>query len=411
MKDGGRGAARLIVVASGLVMVCGVIVLGLLLLDSALGVTTDDSFCLSCHEMAVNIGGEFERNLRLPGSEERHASCSECHLPQELIPRLRRKLRAGRELYHHLAGTLATPELFEARRSAMARAVWRDLQSNRTGECTGCHDDANGAPETQSTIARSYHERAAETGVACVGCHKGVAHELGPLAPVEEGHRGETACLECHAPERVEAIWHVSHSDPAGEGDTPPSEQCADCHLTGSSHMRFPLDRGGLHGGAVAMSDGSERAACIECHLEGPRVDWEVHAHGFTPAVCGSCHQIHPGEDTPRPAAGLDAACTDSCHTWVGEPNETAPTPASTGSTASGERSCVSCHDPHLPPETSRCESCHQMDGPALADQSEEAQRFHERGRREQIDCEECHKGIIHRSPHAELMDATPQTR
>jgi nitrate/TMAO reductase-like tetraheme cytochrome c subunit len=85
--------------------------------------------------MTVNIGGEFEHTLWLPGAQKRHASRSQCHLPQEFVPRLQRKLRSGRELYHHLIGTLATPERFEARRMVMARAVWRDLRDNHSGEC------------------------------------------------------------------------------------------------------------------------------------------------------------------------------------------------------------------------------------------------------------------------------------
>jgi nitrate/TMAO reductase-like tetraheme cytochrome c subunit len=400
MNKGRVGASRSLGVASGLAILTAVLLLAAALLDSTLDATTSDSFCLSCHEMAVNIGGEFEHTLWLPGSEERHASCSECHLPQEFVPRLRRKLRAGRELYHHLIGTLDTPERFEARRMVMARAVWSDLQSNQSGECTACHRDDDEEQEEHSAAARAYHEHAAATGVACTGCHKGIAHPLPLPAPGESGHGDEGACLECHEAEEVEPIWRISHADPTGLGETPPSEQCGDCHGAGSTHSRSPLARAGLSMDAAPSADASGSRDCIECHREGPRVDWDVHAHGSAEAACGSCHRMHPSKGAAQLAVGRDAACTKSCHTWIDDVSDTA--------TDSAEASCTSCHDPHLPPETSRCESCHRMDPASLAEQSAEARGFHERGERERIHCGECHKGIIHKSPHAELMETSP---
>ncbi len=138
--------------AAGLAIVSMLLLGGAFLLDSPLGWTTRDAFCLSCHEMATNIGGHFEQNLWLPGTEERHAGCADCHLPQRFVPRTLRKLRAARELYHHVIGTIATKEKFESRRMAMARTVWEDLQSNRSGECTGCHDAA-AAPSPSVTAS------------------------------------------------------------------------------------------------------------------------------------------------------------------------------------------------------------------------------------------------------------------
>jgi nitrate/TMAO reductase-like tetraheme cytochrome c subunit len=179
-----RGASlRPISVAGGLTMVFGVFLLMALALDSSMDATTSDSFCLSCHEMAVNIGGEFERSLWLPGLEERHASCSECHLPQEFLPRLRRKMRAGREFYHHLIGTISTPERFMERRMVMAEVVWQDLQRNGSSECTGCHH-GDQVDSGDSPAALAYHERAADTGTGCVDCHKGIAHELPDMTGV-----------------------------------------------------------------------------------------------------------------------------------------------------------------------------------------------------------------------------------
>jgi nitrate/TMAO reductase-like tetraheme cytochrome c subunit len=401
MKQNPTGARRIVAVVCGLTLASGALLLGALALDSAFGVTTDDAFCLSCHEMAANIGGEFEPSLWLPGSEERHASCAECHLPQQVGPRMWRKLRAARELYHHLIGTLGTPERFEARRLAMARVVWEDLHSNRSGECTGCHEGNGEADRALSDAARAYHERAELTGLACIGCHKGVAHAIRLPAPTEGLHAEAEDCHECHEPEWIEAIWGASHSNSAGKVHALRAERCADCHTGGSTHLQLPLPRSRSLAAGATKAEEAKRRTCLECHRQGPRVDWEVRAHGFADAPCDGCHRIHP-DPRGEPSKGTaGASCTQNCHVWVGE--KSAPM-AGTATSVSEEKGCVDCHNPHLPPETSRCQSCHAMDEKALAEQTAEARSLHKRGQRERIDCGACHKGIIHRIPHAVLM-------
>jgi nitrate/TMAO reductase-like tetraheme cytochrome c subunit len=375
------------------------------LLDVSLEETTDDSFCLSCHEMAENIAGEFERDLILPGSGERHASCSDCHLPQGRVPRLLRKLRAGRELYHHLVGTLATAERFDERRMAMAHAVWRDLERNESDACTRCHGDLAGQG-TQSTLAGSYHARAEANGVGCADCHKGIAHALAPQAG-DTRHGDAAACVDCHEPEWVESVWQASHSDPMAARNGPVSPQCGDCHVAASVHEQFPLDGKGLRGAAGRGAIASESRACSECHREGPTVTWDVRAHWLSEAACRSCHRLHPGEGSTL-ASAVQAAtpnemCTESCHVWA-ESN------GGTAAAAAPDRQCMNCHNPHLPPDSDRCASCHPMTGPTLAEQSARARGFHERAEREKHECGECHQGIIHESSHAELMEIIPKS-
>ena len=87
----------------------GAVLVGGIVIDFSLEATTTDEFCFSCHEMGDNISGADEERLHLAGSGELHGRCADCHLPKPFLPRLRRKLRASAEIYHHLLGTLDSP--------------------------------------------------------------------------------------------------------------------------------------------------------------------------------------------------------------------------------------------------------------------------------------------------------------
>ena len=172
-------------------------------IEFSLEATTTDEFCVSCHEMEDNISGADEERLHLAGSGELHGSCADCHLPKPFLPRLRRKLRASAELYHHLLGTLDSPESFEARRLQMAQRVWSQMKHNDSVECRSCHDDLQTASEAENEIAREYHERADENGVGCIDCHKG-AHppDAATAGKPQRGLRSRALLYLPHAGER-----------------------------------------------------------------------------------------------------------------------------------------------------------------------------------------------------------------
>nr|VFK47035.1 MAG: cytochrome c-type protein NapC [Candidatus Kentron sp. TC]VFK49529.1 MAG: cytochrome c-type protein NapC [Candidatus Kentron sp. TC]VFK62496.1 MAG: cytochrome c-type protein NapC [Candidatus Kentron sp. TC] len=67
------------------------------------------------------------------------AACADCHAPKNLAPKLWRKLKASRELYHKVMGSIDTPEKFEAKRMILARNEWRRLQESDSRECRDCH--------------------------------------------------------------------------------------------------------------------------------------------------------------------------------------------------------------------------------------------------------------------------------
>lgn len=140
--------------------------------------TNTESFCISCHEIRTFV---YEPSLGTIHDVNRigvRATCVDCHVPRPLGPLLFAKLRASKDLYHHLMGTIDTQEKFEARHLLMAERVWDSMQANDSRECRFCHNDQAMALDEQTGRARRQHEGMIESGETCIDCHKGLAHDL-----------------------------------------------------------------------------------------------------------------------------------------------------------------------------------------------------------------------------------------
>ncbi len=151
---------------------------GLVAFDVSMHETSTDQFCLSCHELQVNIGYEYDGMSHAKNRRGIRVSCSDCHLPKPFVPKMKRKIRALGEIYHHLAGTIDTPEKFEAHRMKMATRVWAELNQTDSRECRNCHKADLWDVAAQSEKARDYHNGTLAKGKTCIDCHKGVAHRL-----------------------------------------------------------------------------------------------------------------------------------------------------------------------------------------------------------------------------------------
>lgn len=145
----------------------------------AMKATTSQYFCAeACHEMADNVAKEFigtGHDFNFSGT---HATCVDCHLPKPLGPKLLRKIIALKEVYHHILGTMDTPEKFEEHRLRMANDVIRYMVATDSRECRDCHNTEKMAFDKQHQKAAEYHQTAFEEGKTCIDCHKGIAHKL-----------------------------------------------------------------------------------------------------------------------------------------------------------------------------------------------------------------------------------------
>lgn len=105
-------------------------------------------------------------------------------VPKDWFHKVARKFRASGELYHHLVGSIETPDQFEAERVRLATRVWRTMKATDSRECRNCHDYESMDYTLQESRASRRHQQGIEEGLTCIDCHKGIAHELPDMSGV-----------------------------------------------------------------------------------------------------------------------------------------------------------------------------------------------------------------------------------
>ena len=159
--------------------VAGVFVAGIVFwggFNTAMEATNTEKFCISCHEMNNFVYQEYKGTIHDVNRSGVGAVCSDCHVPKDWTHKIIRKIKASRELYGKVVGTISTKEKFEAKRLHLAMNEWERMKKADSIECRNCHDFASMLPEFQKPRARQQHLNAMEIGQTCIDCHKGIAH-------------------------------------------------------------------------------------------------------------------------------------------------------------------------------------------------------------------------------------------
>ncbi len=161
------------------VLLITLLVGGTLMAAGAAGLawTNTEGFCIGCHEMRDNVYAEFKGTIHDSNRSGVRAICSDCHVPREPIPMLKRKVAATFELWGHLTGKIDTKEKFEKHRYELAKNVWTTMIRNDSHECRNCHKAESMSSELQSEKARARHAKAKAEGLTCIQCHFGIAHK------------------------------------------------------------------------------------------------------------------------------------------------------------------------------------------------------------------------------------------
>ncbi|MBM3570032.1 MAG: Denitrification system component NirT [Alphaproteobacteria bacterium] len=145
----------------------------------AMELTNTETFCISCHEMQLNVYREFKGTVHDNNKSGVRATCPDCHVPREWVHKLVRKVEATNELYHtFLVPSIDTREKFEAKRLQLATNVWTAMKRTDSRECRNCHNFDSMDFGQQRSRARNRHLQAQDEGKTCIDCHKGVAHKL-----------------------------------------------------------------------------------------------------------------------------------------------------------------------------------------------------------------------------------------
>jgi cytochrome c-type protein NapC len=138
--------------------------------------TNTEAFCIGCHEMKDNVYAEFKGTIHDVNRSGVRAICSNCHVPHEPWPLIKRKMRASFELWGHFTGVIDTKEKFEKKRYELATRVWTRMKKTDSLECRNCHHDNAFDPDKQSDKAKARHSTMKEKGLTCIDCHFGIAH-------------------------------------------------------------------------------------------------------------------------------------------------------------------------------------------------------------------------------------------
>ncbi len=147
--------------------------------NTALELTNTERFCISCHEMRENVFVELKRTIHYSNGSGVRATCPDCHVPHEWGDKITRKIKASKEVWGWLFGTIDTKEKFEEHRWIMANREWARMEANDSLECRNCHEFESMDFTLQSPRAAAAHQQGlGDAGLTCISCHKGIAHEL-----------------------------------------------------------------------------------------------------------------------------------------------------------------------------------------------------------------------------------------
>ena len=153
--------------------------------NTAMEMTNNEEFCISCHEMNDNVFEEYKNTIHYSNRTGVRATCPDCHVPKEWHHKVVRKIQASNELFHKALGSINTREKFLEKRLELAKNVWRAMEKTDSRECRNCHNYEFMDFTEQGRRAVAQHSQGLEEGKTCIDCHKGIAHELPDMRDVD----------------------------------------------------------------------------------------------------------------------------------------------------------------------------------------------------------------------------------
>lgn len=163
----------------GVLLVMGALagVIAFIIFNKTLEHTSTEEFCTNCHSMTIPQS-ELKQRVHWSNKFGVTASCADCHLPHEAIPKYIRKIQALKEVYAELTGKYSEEGSFQKHRIEMAKREWARMSANGSQECKNCHRYDRMRFDEMSPKARKAMIPAAAKDQSCIDCHKGIAHHI-----------------------------------------------------------------------------------------------------------------------------------------------------------------------------------------------------------------------------------------
>lgn len=172
-------------------------ILGMAFLGTYHGVmdyTNKNEFCFSCHIGMDTIVEEYQQSVHFKNTQGViAASCSDCHVPRELVPKVILKIGATADIFYKLRGTITLDNFEAEHRPRLAQKVTQEFIENKSKQCRYCHQVERMDFEMQGRATARRHQMMEERGQSCIDCHAGIAHQL-PL--ISDNNVTETSLQE-----------------------------------------------------------------------------------------------------------------------------------------------------------------------------------------------------------------------
>ncbi|MGZ5802233.1 MAG: NapC/NirT family cytochrome c [Burkholderiaceae bacterium] len=139
--------------------------------------TSTDTFCTSCHSMAVVANDPYYRqSAHRTNNAGVLAGCSDCHIPTDnwFVETYTHVIRGVTDVVAESTGNFSDPAAWSARRKELADRARNEIRNSGNSTCRRCHDLSSIRPTSEA--GRMAHRSPQETGIACGDCHANFVH-------------------------------------------------------------------------------------------------------------------------------------------------------------------------------------------------------------------------------------------
>jgi nitrate/TMAO reductase-like tetraheme cytochrome c subunit len=175
----------LALVAAGILVGAGAIVAGI----EVNRYTSTDAFCTSCHSMSgLANDPHYLGSVHRSNAAGVRPSCGDCHIPKTnwFVETYTHVASGTRDIIAELTNNFDDPNIWEARRVALAHEV-RDVMRRQGGvTCRSCHVSDSIRPVSER--GRAAHALLREGRITCIDCHFNLVHA--PVPPTTAFVRG-----------------------------------------------------------------------------------------------------------------------------------------------------------------------------------------------------------------------------
>lgn len=139
-------------------------------------------FCVACHSMDAYVYEEYKRSKHYTSASGIRPECGQCHVQKRFWPAVWDHMMGTHDLISEYSHDWSRPEVFEARRSAMAEKARLKILAEDSKTCRECHR-MDAIRPARMRGQRAHEDALRKERTNCVACHYNLVHKEAPLTP------------------------------------------------------------------------------------------------------------------------------------------------------------------------------------------------------------------------------------